>query len=66
VGADLRPRRRDVHGEDRDLIDRFRAAAWFVWKLAVAVIVILLVLSLIGWLVDVVVDPAEQEISLGS
>ena len=46
------------------MIRRVRAAAWFVWKLAAAVLVILLVLFLIGWFVDAVVDPAEQEISL--
>ena len=42
---------------------RALAFAWFAWKLAAAVLVILLVLFLIGWFVDVVVDPAEQEIS---
>ena len=45
------------------MIGRVRAVAWFVWKLAAAVLVILLVLFLVGWFVDVVVDPAEQEIS---
>jgi hypothetical protein len=45
------------------VIRRVRAVAWFVWKLAAAVLVILMVLFLIGWFVDVVVDPAEEEIS---
>lgn len=42
---------------------RILAFVWFVWKLAAAVLVILVVLFLVGWFVDVVVDPAEQEIS---
>jgi hypothetical protein len=42
---------------------RLVAAAWFIWKLVAAVLVILLVLFLLGWFVDVVVDQAEQEIS---
>jgi Protein of unknown function (DUF1056) len=42
---------------------RVLAFAWFVWKLAAAVLVILLVLFLVGWFVDAVVEPAEQEIS---
>jgi hypothetical protein len=45
------------------VIRRVRAVAWFAWKLAAAVLVILLVLLLIGWFIDVVVDPAEEEIS---
>jgi hypothetical protein len=45
------------------VIRRVRAVAWFVWKLAAAVLVILMVLFLIGWFVDAVVDPAEEEIS---
>ena len=45
------------------MIRRVRAVAWLVWKLAAAVLVILMILFLIGWFVDVVVDPAEQEIS---
>ena len=42
---------------------RVLAFAWFVWKVAAAVLVILIALFLIGWFVDVVVDPAEQEIT---
>jgi hypothetical protein len=45
------------------VIRRVRAVAWFVWKLVAAVLVILMILFLIGWFVDVVVDPAEEEIS---
>ena len=40
-----------------------RAVAWVVWKVAAIVLVTLLVLFAIGWVVDVVVDPAEQEIT---
>ena len=42
---------------------RLVATAWFIWKLVAAVLVLLLLLFLIGWFVDVVFDPAEQEIS---
>jgi Protein of unknown function (DUF1056) len=64
VGTHLGARRRDVHGEDGHVIRRrVLAFAWFVWKLAAAVLVILLVLFLVGWFVDAVVEPAEQEIS---
>ena len=63
MGTHLGARGRDVHSEDGHVIRRVRAVAWFVWKLAAAVLVILMVLFLIGWFVDVVVDPAEEEIS---
>lgn len=64
MGEDLGPRQRLVHGEDRDvIIRRLLDLGWFVWKVAVIVLVTLLVLFAIGWLVDVVVDPAEQEIT---
>jgi putative effector of murein hydrolase LrgA (UPF0299 family) len=39
------------------------AVARVVWKVVAVVLVTLLVLFAIGWLVDVVVDPAEQEIT---
>ena len=64
MGAHLGPRGRHVHGENGHVIaPRLVAAAWFIWKLVAAVLVLLLVFFLIGWFVDVVVDPAEQEIS---
>jgi putative effector of murein hydrolase LrgA (UPF0299 family) len=34
-----------------------------VWKVVAVVLVTLLVLFAIGWLVDVVIDPAQQEIT---
>ena len=34
-----------------------------VWKVVAVVLVALLVLFAIGWLVDAVVDPTEQEIT---
>lgn len=34
-----------------------------VWQVVAVVLVTLLVLFAIGWLVDAVVDPAEQEIT---
>jgi putative effector of murein hydrolase LrgA (UPF0299 family) len=39
------------------------ALARFVWKGVAVILVTLLVLFVIGWLVDVVVDPAEEEIT---
>ena len=39
------------------------AVGRLVWKIAAVVLVTLLVLFAIGWLVDAVVDPAEQEIT---
>jgi hypothetical protein len=64
VGAHLGARRRHVRGENGHVIARRLVAfAWLLWKLVAAVLVLLLVLFLIGWFVDVVVDPAEQEIS---
>jgi hypothetical protein len=35
----------------------------FAWKVLAVLLVTLLVLFAIGWVVDVVVDPAEQEIT---
>jgi putative effector of murein hydrolase LrgA (UPF0299 family) len=35
----------------------------FAWKLVAIVLVTLLVLFVVGWLVDVIVDPAEEEIT---
>jgi len=35
----------------------------FAWKLVAMVLVTLLVLFVVGWLVDVIVDPAEEEIT---
>lgn len=40
-----------------------RALLGFVWKLAAAVVVTLLVLLAVGWVVDAVVAPADQEIT---
>jgi putative effector of murein hydrolase LrgA (UPF0299 family) len=37
----------------------------FAWKLVAVILVTLLVLFVIGWLVDVLVDPAEEEIRSG-
>jgi hypothetical protein len=37
-------------------------AARLAWKVAAVMLVTLLVLILLGWFVDVVVDPAEEEI----
>jgi hypothetical protein len=34
-----------------------------VWKVVAVILVTLLVLFLLGWFVDVVVDPAEEEIT---
>ena len=39
------------------------AVGRLVWKIAAVVLVTLLVLFAIGWLVDAVVEPAEQEIT---
>jgi hypothetical protein len=39
------------------------AVARVVWKAVAVFLVTLLVLFAIGWLVDVVVDPADQEIT---
>ena len=39
------------------------AAARVLWKVVAVILVTLLVLLAIGWLVDVVVDPAEQQIT---
>jgi hypothetical protein len=39
------------------------AVASLVWKVVAVFFVTLLVLFAIGWLVDEVVDPAEQEIT---
>ena len=39
------------------------AVGRLVWKIAAVVLVTLLVLFLLGWFVDVVVDPAEEEIT---
>jgi putative effector of murein hydrolase LrgA (UPF0299 family) len=39
------------------------AVGRLVWKIAAVVLATLLVLFAIGWLVDAVVDPAEQEIT---
>ena len=64
MDKDLGPRQRHVHGEDRDVILRWiLAVGRLVWKIAAVVLVTLLVLFAIGWLVDAVVDPAEQEIT---
>jgi putative effector of murein hydrolase LrgA (UPF0299 family) len=35
----------------------------FAWKLVAVILVTLLVLFVLGWLVDVIVDPAEEEIT---
>jgi putative effector of murein hydrolase LrgA (UPF0299 family) len=35
----------------------------FAWKVVAVFLVTLLVLFVVGWLVDVIVDPAEQEIT---
>jgi hypothetical protein len=40
------------------------AVVWVVWKVVAIVLVTLLLLLAIGWLVDLVVDPAEQEITM--
>jgi hypothetical protein len=45
------------------MLRRVAAVAWLVWKLAAVFLVTLLILFLLGWFVDVVVDPAEQEIT---
>lgn len=42
---------------------RIVSVFWFVWKIVAIVLVTLLVLFAVGWLVDAVVDPAEQEIT---
>jgi putative effector of murein hydrolase LrgA (UPF0299 family) len=39
------------------------AVARVLWKVVAVVLVTLLVLLAIGWLIDVVVDPAEQQIT---
>jgi hypothetical protein len=64
VGAHLGPRGRNVHGENRRVILRaLLAVTSVVWKVVAVFFVTLLVLFAIGWLVDEVVDPAEQEIT---
>jgi putative effector of murein hydrolase LrgA (UPF0299 family) len=35
----------------------------FAWKLVAVILVTLLVLFVLGWLVDAIVDPAEEEIT---
>ena len=35
----------------------------FAWKVVAVILVTLLVLFVLGWLVDVIVDPAEEEIT---
>jgi hypothetical protein len=63
MGAHLGARERHVHREDRSVITKAVAALFrFAWKVVAAVLVTLLVLFVLGWLVDVIVDPAEQEI----
>jgi hypothetical protein len=42
---------------------RIVAIFWFAWKVVAVFLVTLIVLFLLGWFVDVVVDPAEEEIS---
>ena len=34
-----------------------------VWKIVAVILVTLLVLFVLGWLVDVIVDPAEEKIT---
>jgi len=64
VGAHLGARKRHVHREDGSVIRRTVAAVLrFAWKLVAMVLVTLLVLFVVGWLVDVIVDPAEEEIT---
>jgi putative effector of murein hydrolase LrgA (UPF0299 family) len=64
VGAHLGARRRDVHGEDRRVIRKAVAAVLrLAWKVVAIILVTLLLLFVVGWLVDVIVDPAEQEIT---
>jgi hypothetical protein len=64
VGAHLGARERHVHGEDRRVIRKgIVAFVRLVWKVVAVILVTLLVLFLLGWFVDVVVDPAEEEIT---
>ena len=64
MGAHLGARERHVHGEDRRVIRRaVTAFVRFVWKGVAVLVVTLLALLVVGWLVDVVVDPSEEEIT---
>ena len=45
------------------ILRRILAVGRLVWKVVAVVLVTLLVLFAVGWLVDMVVDPAEQEIT---
>jgi hypothetical protein len=64
VGTHLGTRRRDVQGEDGRVTGEAVGAVFrFVVKLAAAVLALVLLLFALGWVVDVVVDPAEQEIT---
>jgi hypothetical protein len=64
VGAHLGARERHLLGEDGSVIRRgVVALVGFVWKVVAVILVTLLVLFLLGWVVDVVVDPAEEEIT---
>jgi hypothetical protein len=64
VGAHLGARERHVLGEDRRVIRRgVVALVRFAWKVVAVILVTLLVLFLLGWVIDVVVDPAEEEIT---
>jgi hypothetical protein len=63
MGAHLGARGRYVYREDRSVIMKAVAALFrFAWKIVAVFVVTLLVLFVVGWLVDVIVDPAEQEI----
>jgi hypothetical protein len=64
VGTHLGARRRDVQGADGRVTGEAVVAVFrFVVKLVAAVLALVLLLFALGWVVDVVVDPAEQEIT---
>jgi putative effector of murein hydrolase LrgA (UPF0299 family) len=64
VGAHLGARERHVHRKDRGVIRKTVAAVLrLAWKVVAVILVTLLVLFVLGWLVDVIVDPAEEEIT---
>jgi hypothetical protein len=64
MGTDLGARGRHVHRTDRSVIRKTVAAVLrFARKLLAVILVTLLVLFVLGWLVDVIVDPTEEEIT---
>jgi putative effector of murein hydrolase LrgA (UPF0299 family) len=42
---------------------RVAALLRFAWKVVAVIVATLFVLFVLGWLVDVIVDPAEEEIT---